>query len=412
MKVEVKVKKRLQSVFLLLISLVGIKSYSQNNVGVGTINPDPSALLDLTSTDKGFLAPRLADTNAVTAPVTGLLIYQLADNKFYYYNGTYWQAIAAGVGINGSTGSTGSTGDIGSTGATGIIGVTGSTGATGDVGVTGATGIIGITGVTGDTGATGTIGGTGSTGDVGVTVATGIIGVTGSTGDTGATGFIGITGSTGDTGATGNTGSTGSTGALGVTGATGPVGCTTANYIMKSNGTDATCTVAPIFEDSIGKVGIGTTSPIGILHVYGANPVYYDRAATNPAHLIFRSANGSPAVPTAVVLNKEIGQISFGGFDGSAWVNPETGFKAVATENWDATHRGSRLYFRTTANTTTSGATRMTIDQSGYVGVGITTPSAQLHTTGGVRFQTLTGTGNRFVITDANGNLSAGSAII
>ena len=48
--------------------------------------------------------------------------------------------------------------------------------------------------------------------------------------------------------------------------------------------------------------------------------------------------------------------------------------------------------------------------EAGSIGIGTTTPSTQLHSTGGVRFQTLTGTGNRFVITDLNGNISAGSA--
>lgn len=42
----------------------------------------------------------------------------------------------------------------------------------------------------------------------------------------------------------------------------------------------------------------------------------------------------------------------------------------------------------------------------GQVGIGTATPSTQLHTTGGVRFQSLSGVGDRLVQTDANGNLS------
>lgn len=49
------------------------------------------------------------------------------------------------------------------------------------------------------------------------------------------------------------------------------------------------------------------------------------------------------------------------------------------------------------------------IDEYGNTGIGTPLPSTQLHTTGGVRLQTLTGTGIRFVLTDQNGNLSAGS---
>ena len=52
----------------------GAEVRSQNNVGVGTASPAPSAVLDLTATSKGFLAPRIADTNSVVLPATGLLI--------------------------------------------------------------------------------------------------------------------------------------------------------------------------------------------------------------------------------------------------------------------------------------------------------------------------------------------------
>jgi hypothetical protein len=47
---------------------------------------------------------------------------------------------------------------------------------------------------------------------------------------------------------------------------------------------------------------------------------------------------------------------------------------------------------------------------TGNIGIGTPNPSAQLHSTGNVRFETLSGSGSRFVITDANGNLSAGSS--
>ena len=50
--------------------------------------------------------------------------------------------------------------------------------------------------------------------------------------------------------------------------------------------------------------------------------------------------------------------------------------------------------------------TAMTMLPSGNVGVGTISPSTQLHTTGGVRFQGLAGTGSRMVITDPNGVLS------
>jgi hypothetical protein len=46
------------------------------NVGIGTITPSSSAILDLSSTSKGFLPPRMtgAQANAIT-PVDGLMVY-------------------------------------------------------------------------------------------------------------------------------------------------------------------------------------------------------------------------------------------------------------------------------------------------------------------------------------------------
>jgi hypothetical protein len=54
-----------------------------------------------------------------------------------------------------------------------------------------------------------------------------------------------------------------------VTGPTGPVGCATPNYIIKSNGVSGTCTVAPIFEDATGKVGIGNVGPTERVDITG-----------------------------------------------------------------------------------------------------------------------------------------------
>ncbi|HMO33046.1 MAG TPA: hypothetical protein PKE63_00635 [Lacibacter sp.] len=68
-------------------------------VGIGTTTPHASAQLDITSTSKGLLIPRitLAQRNAIAAPAAGLLIYQ-TDNTpgFYFYSGSAWQAMAAG----------------------------------------------------------------------------------------------------------------------------------------------------------------------------------------------------------------------------------------------------------------------------------------------------------------------------
>lgn len=68
-------------------------------VGIGVLNPNPSALLEIKSTNKGLLIPRMNSTqrNAIPSPATGLLIYQTSGARgFYVYNGTAWAAITAG----------------------------------------------------------------------------------------------------------------------------------------------------------------------------------------------------------------------------------------------------------------------------------------------------------------------------
>ena len=62
---------------LLLITAFSFLFSQNDNVGVGTLTPHQSAILELQSTNKGLLIPR-ADTGSVNAfgtPATGLLIF-------------------------------------------------------------------------------------------------------------------------------------------------------------------------------------------------------------------------------------------------------------------------------------------------------------------------------------------------
>lgn len=62
------------------------------SVGLGTNTPDASSVLDLTSTTKGMLAPRMTTVqrDAIAAPVNALLIYNITTSSFNYYNGLTW----------------------------------------------------------------------------------------------------------------------------------------------------------------------------------------------------------------------------------------------------------------------------------------------------------------------------------
>ena len=63
---------------------------SVNNTGATAAT---SAILDVSSTTQGVLVPRMSSTqrSAISAPVTGLVVYQTdAPAGFYYYNGSVW----------------------------------------------------------------------------------------------------------------------------------------------------------------------------------------------------------------------------------------------------------------------------------------------------------------------------------
>ena len=86
--------------YLLLVTLL-ISVAVSAQIGIGTTSPNASAALDVVSTDKGVLVPRMtqAERNAITvgAAQTGLLIYQTdVSPGFYYYNGTIWTTFGSG----------------------------------------------------------------------------------------------------------------------------------------------------------------------------------------------------------------------------------------------------------------------------------------------------------------------------
>ena len=116
-------KPIISSLIAFFFSIIAI---AQQNVGVGTEFPKPSAIMDMEATDKGVLVPR-TDTNSVYAsfssPATGLLIYQTTDNTFYYFNGTKWTPMGATTaGPAGPQGPAGATGPAGPTGPPGPSG--------------------------------------------------------------------------------------------------------------------------------------------------------------------------------------------------------------------------------------------------------------------------------------------------
>ena len=90
-----KLVKNLLFVFLVLITIS-----VQAQIGIGTTTPDASAELDVTSTTKGFLPPRMDSTqrNAIVSPASGLTIYNTSINSVQVYNGKAWVSTVHYIG--------------------------------------------------------------------------------------------------------------------------------------------------------------------------------------------------------------------------------------------------------------------------------------------------------------------------
>jgi hypothetical protein len=72
-------------------------STGSDAVAIGSTSAAATAVLDITSTTKGLLAPRMTTTqrDAITTPAAGLLIYNSTTNAYNVYNGTSWGATGA-----------------------------------------------------------------------------------------------------------------------------------------------------------------------------------------------------------------------------------------------------------------------------------------------------------------------------
>jgi hypothetical protein len=88
---------------LTLVALLGFHFFCKGqSFGIGTDNPDASSILDVSSSNRGILIPRIsiADANdaaPVSAPAISLLVYNtnvsIANGKgtgYYYWEGSKW----------------------------------------------------------------------------------------------------------------------------------------------------------------------------------------------------------------------------------------------------------------------------------------------------------------------------------
>jgi hypothetical protein len=92
---KLKVMKLLVTLVLILVTA----HFSQaQNVGIGTNTPHASAALEITSTTRGMLVPRMFTTQrlGIASPAKGLLVFDNNTNSFWYHNGTAWTELNQG----------------------------------------------------------------------------------------------------------------------------------------------------------------------------------------------------------------------------------------------------------------------------------------------------------------------------
>ena len=83
---------RISILFSLLLFVCHVSSAQTNNMGIGTLTPDSSARLEVSSNNKGFLTPRMtsAERNAISNPAEGLLVYDTSTSTFWYFKSGNW----------------------------------------------------------------------------------------------------------------------------------------------------------------------------------------------------------------------------------------------------------------------------------------------------------------------------------
>jgi len=98
-----------------VLVILSLGLFAQVSINTDGSNPDGSAMLDVKSSDKGMLIPRMDSTQrvAISTPATGLLVYQTDGYKgFWFYDGNAWinMNVVSGDGLsmslecnNGST---------------------------------------------------------------------------------------------------------------------------------------------------------------------------------------------------------------------------------------------------------------------------------------------------------------------
>lgn len=78
---------------LIFLSILLFSHFVNAQIGIGTNTPSANAVLDVNSTNKGLMLPRLNNTAAVSNPTAGLMIYDKSNNAPALHDGTQWNKV-------------------------------------------------------------------------------------------------------------------------------------------------------------------------------------------------------------------------------------------------------------------------------------------------------------------------------
>lgn len=85
--------KKILTILCILFSLFTNQLTAQNvAINEDGSDPNPSAILDIQSTTKGLLAPRMTTTEreAINPLPPGLIVFDTDESNYYFYNGSEW----------------------------------------------------------------------------------------------------------------------------------------------------------------------------------------------------------------------------------------------------------------------------------------------------------------------------------
>lgn len=142
---------------------------------------------------------------------------------------------------------------------------------------------------------------------------------------------------------------------------------------------------------SSGHVGIGTSAPTSLLHLYSESTVFQqlliDAARNNPGSygLVFQKSRGNTSLRTPSQNGDRLGELIFQGYTDGTYPGESAKIRVTAAETASASGVGGRIQFMATSVGSSVTTERMRIESDGNVGIGTTTPVTTLDVSGAIR---------------------------